>query len=122
MAKVDQFPAVFAQLKGMLKHFEAQLSVQADEPEQYSLAAPNAKQPHKPELFAMVQIRKNYVSYHLIPVYTFPALLDEASPDLKRRMQGKSCFNFTALDDVTLGELAHLTERSFKQIKQHDAL
>ena len=33
------------------------------------------------------------------------------SPELRRRMQGKSCFNFTKVDDGLFDELADLTER-----------
>jgi hypothetical protein len=122
MTPTDHFPAVFAQLKSMLQHWEAQLIVQVNEPDQYSVAVGNAEQPHKGELFAMVQIRKNYVSYHLLPVYSFPTLLDEVSPALKKRMQGKSCFNFTALDAATLNELTSLTERGFKRFIHSTAL
>ena len=32
---------------------------------------------------------------------------------LRRRMQGKSCFNFTRQDDVLLGELETLTAAGF---------
>jgi hypothetical protein len=110
---------VFAQLKGMLQRWEAQLIVQVNEPDQYSIAVGNPEQPHRPELFAMVQIRKNYVSYHLLPVYTFPALLDDVSPKLKKRMQGKSCFNFTVLDEATLNELTRLTDRCLERFIHH---
>ena len=44
--------------------------------------------------FGGVQIKKNYVSYHLMPVYAFPDLLDGLSPELKKRMQGKSLLQF----------------------------
>jgi hypothetical protein len=121
MTKTD-VDRTLAQLKNMLQRFETQLIVQADEPDRYSVAIPNAAQYHKGELFAMVQIRKNYVSYHLLPVYTFPALLDNVSPALCKRMQGKSCFNFTTLDAATLGELTHLTERSYERFTHHDVL
>jgi hypothetical protein len=34
------------------------------------------------------------------------------SPGLRKRMQGKSCFNFTKLDEELFAELAVLTERT----------
>jgi hypothetical protein len=43
-----------------------------------------------------VQIKKNYVIYHLMPVYLNPGLLEGMSPGLRKRMQGKSCFNLPA--------------------------
>ena len=61
--------------------------------------------------FGGVEIKKNYVSAHLIPVYAHPELLDEASDALKARMQGKSCFNFKKLDEPMLAELGRLIDR-----------
>jgi hypothetical protein len=58
-------------------------------------------------------VKKRYVSYHLMPVYVNPALLDGLSPALKARMQGKSCFNFTKVDPALFEELAALTQAGF---------
>jgi hypothetical protein len=55
------------------------------------------------------RIGKTYVSYYLMPVYGLPALLADISPELRRRMQGKSCFNFTHVDETLFAELAALT-------------
>lgn len=76
-----------------------------------SLRRPGAK---AHDFFAGVKTNKDRVSYFLKPVYTYPELLDGLSPGLRRRMQGKSCFNFAAVDEALLGELAALTERSFR--------
>jgi hypothetical protein len=46
-----------------------------------------------------------------MPVYAFPDLLSDVSPELRRRMQGKSCFNFARVDEPLLRELADLTDR-----------
>jgi hypothetical protein len=35
------------------------------------------------------------------------------SPELKKRMQGKSCFNFTTPDEKLFKELAKLTKAGF---------
>jgi hypothetical protein len=67
----------------------------------------------KPLWFGAVQVKKNYVSYHLMPVYLNPALLETVSPGLLKRMQGKSCFNFTSSDAQLFRELAELTEAGF---------
>jgi hypothetical protein len=64
--------------------------------------------------FGGVQTRKRYVSYHLMPVYVFPELLDDVSAELKKRMQGKSCFNFTRVDQRLFHELAQLTEKGYQ--------
>ncbi len=63
--------------------------------------------------FAGTRVGKNYVSYYLMPVYGRPQLLTGISPELRRRKQGKSCFNFSAIDEPLMAELEALTARSF---------
>ena len=72
--------------------------------------------------FGAVGERKNYVSYHLMPVYAFPDLLKKVSPELKARMQGKSCFNFKEVDDKLFAELARLTEEGYQRFKEEKLL
>ena len=64
--------------------------------------------------FAGVVPNKNYVSFYMLPIYTWPRLLDGMSPALRKRKQGASCFNFSAVDEDQMAELAALTERSFQ--------
>ena len=73
----------------------------------------NPRMPGQPMWFGGVQRMKNYVSYHLMPVYSHAALAATIPPDLKKRMQGKSCFNFKAVDDALLTELAALTAEGY---------
>ena len=63
--------------------------------------------------FAGIRPGKRYVSYYLMPIYGRPELLDGISPELRRRLQGKSCFNFSAVDESLMAELEDLTKRSF---------
>ena len=60
---------------------------------------------------AGVRPGKRYVSFYLMGVYAQPELLDGMSPALRARMQGKSCFNFSRVDEPLLAELATLTDR-----------
>jgi hypothetical protein len=48
-----------------------------------------------------------------MPIYVKPHLLDDVSPALRKRMQGKSCFNFAKVDDPLLAELEALTKRGY---------
>lgn len=48
-----------------------------------------------------------------MPVYMFPKLRDSMSPQLKARMQGKSCFNFKAMDEALFQELEKVTAEGF---------
>jgi hypothetical protein len=67
---------------------------------------------------AWVQIGKNYVSFHHLGVYARPELLKSVSPELRARMQGKSCFNFKAPDPTLFAELEDLTARAFDAFRK----
>ena len=62
---------------------------------------------------AWVEFGKNYVGFHHMAVYARPDLLKDISKKLKARMQGKSCFNFTSVNEVLFAELEELTVRAF---------
>ena len=64
--------------------------------------------------FGAVRLGKRYVSYDLMPAYVDPSLLDGISPALLKRMQGKSCFNLTRIDEDLIGELPELTKRGYQ--------
>jgi hypothetical protein len=72
--------------------------------------------------FGAVQIKENYVSFHLIPVFVNPKLLEGISPELQKRMQGKSCFNFKEIDKSFLTELSDLTKKGFEFYKKNKML
>jgi hypothetical protein len=114
------FPVVFARLRAILQEYAcAPLKADPDEPGNYTLTGPaSAFTRGRPLWFGAVQIKKSYVSYHLMPVYAFPELLEEISPELKKRMQGKSCFNFTRVDEALFAELAALTGRGVQRFRQ----
>lgn len=118
MATTPDFPTVFDQLKAVLKPYEPRLSVTANDSEGYSLDTHQLGPNKKPMFFGEAVIKKNYVSFHLMPVYVHPELLEGISDGLRKRMQGKSCFNFKALDEDTLAELRQLTERGFEAFRK----
>jgi hypothetical protein len=108
------FPAVFAALKKILNPYEKHLSVVRYKPEFYYLETLLPCYKGKPVCFGAVRMGKNYVSYYLMPVYMNPELRKRISPELKKRMQGKSCFNFKEIDPVLFRELTALTAAGFK--------
>ena len=71
---------------------------------------------------ARTQIKKKYVSFYLMPVYVNPKLLERISTGLKKRMQGKSCFNFKTIDKQLMDELAGLTKKGFEIYKKEKML
>jgi hypothetical protein len=114
----NNFPVIFNHLKTILQELVPPLTVQANTPENFSLSTPESSKYQKGFFFGAVQIRKNYVSYHLMPIYMYPDLLVGISDRLKKRMQGKSCFNFTILDEGLFEELAQLTTAGIERFRQ----
>lgn len=106
---------VFADLRALMAPYAPRLDAKKDTDQELYLDTRVPQKNKKPAFFGAVQLKKAYVSYHLMPVYAQPELLAGLSPALKARMQGKSCFNFTASDAVLLGELAALTRAAFER-------
>jgi hypothetical protein len=119
MAEKADFQSVFDRLKSILQRYQDPLIITVDDSDRYFLDAP---QRTKLEAFAGIHKRKQYVSLYLMPVYTDPSLLDGVSDELKKRMQGKSCFNFRKIDENLMTELAELTERGFANFRAENNL
>jgi hypothetical protein len=107
------FPAAYAALKNLLAPYEKELQVMPGEPGRYWLETRCAAYKGKPLFFAGVSLNKNYVSYYFMPIYVRPELGKNLSPELKKRQQGKCCFNFVAPDPVLFRELAELARAGF---------
>jgi len=122
MPNTTQFPLVFMRLKSLLEPYAPVLVVAADTAEVYYLNTHYVERYHKEVFFGAAQIKKNYVSYYLMPVYMCPDLLADLSPRLRKRMQGKSCFNFTAIEEDLLAELAQLTQQGAERFRQEALL
>lgn len=98
----DQFPALFQRLRALYAEHETAGVLLRDEPTVYSLGTHQVRKDSYRAWFGGVEIRKNYVSVHLMPVCLHPDLLNGLSPALPRRMQGRACFNFMSIDEVAL--------------------
>jgi hypothetical protein len=116
-AKTD-FTPVFGALRQLLQRFVSKdLVVQVDKPGDYHLECTSILHRKKPLYFAGVRTNKNYVSFHLLCAYFNPDLVKSISPALKKRKQGKACFNFTQVDPDCFAELERLTRESLKEFK-----
>ena len=120
MSPQNDFPIVFEELKQMLKPYASRLTITADTPKAYSLDGPYSEKWKKTLFFGSAQIKKNYVSFYLMPVYMFPELLRRISPELKRHMQGKSCFNFKKIEPELFKELSALTRSGYEQFNKEE--
>ena len=108
MADLD---AVHARLREILAPYRESLAVTKDGPGGVTLEVPGLE--GKPWGYvAGTRLGKRYVSYYLMPVYESPGAIEGMSAELRKRMQGKSCFNFTTIDERLFSELADVTART----------
>ena len=120
MPTKNDFTLVFEQLKRILEPYAKNLKVKADTPDTYYLDGPYSATWKKELFFGSAQIKKNYVSFYLMPVYMYPELLIEVSPELKKHMQGKSCFNFKTVEPALFEELATLTRKGAEKFREEN--
>ena len=92
---------VFNELKSILAPYAQTLDAKKDDESELYLDTQHIQKNKKP---------LSFVSFHLMPVYVKPELLEGISPELKARMQGKSCFNFKEVDKVLFKQVAALTK------------
>ena len=104
------FTEVFEQLKSIFKPYAKKMDVSNDNEKCYMLNTRHLMKNKQPLCFGGVRLGKNYVSFYLMSVYASPDMLKNMSPELRKRMQGKSCFNFKEVDKQLFGELKELTK------------
>jgi hypothetical protein len=100
---------VYEALCAILKPYEKKLKKKMYAEDFYYLETHEPVYRGKPMCYGGVRLGKQYVSYYLMSVYAAPELVRNMSPELKKRMQGKSCFNFTKVDEALFAELKALT-------------
>ena len=120
MPAQNDFPLVFEHLKSILKPYAKKLTIKHDVAGHFYLDAPYSEKWQKELFFASTQIKKNYVSFYLMPVYMCPDLLKDISPELKKHMQGKSCFNFKKIEKPLFEELSQLTKQGFERMMKEN--
>lgn len=120
MPKQTDLQATFSKLKEILQPYESKLIVVTDTNNHYALETAHVMKNKRRLYFAGIKIGKNYVSYYLMPAYACPELRNDISPELRKRMQGKSCFNFSQPDEKLFKELAKLTRLGFKRFTSKD--
>lgn len=111
----ESFQKIFEALKPVFEEYAGRLAIQVDKPGEYFLETKTAMRKGQRFQFGGVKIGKAYVSFHLMPIYMNPKLQAAISPDLKKRMQGRSCFNFTSINPNQIAELKRLTKAGFDE-------
>jgi hypothetical protein len=111
--KAAGFATVEARLREILEPLRSKLVATRDQPGDLALEIPGLE--GKPWGYvAGIRRGKRYVSYYLMSAYADPMVMASMTPELRRRMQGKSCFNFTHVDEPLFAELGRITETTFE--------
>jgi hypothetical protein len=131
------FIAAFEALRAILARHAASLRLVHNSDTNYYLETKTPAYRGKPICFGAVRLGKNYVSYHLMAVYSAQAcvtpkkgsseekivgaaskLARGMSAELRKHMQGKSCFNFKRPEPELFAELAAITDAGFEGYKR----
>jgi hypothetical protein len=107
------FAGAYDALQKMLATYEKNFNVMPNKAGRYWLETKHPAYKGKPLLFAGVSLHKSYVSYYFMPIYVKPELAKNLSPELRKRKQGKCCFNFAAPDAALFKELKQLTRTGY---------
>ena len=75
------------------------------------------KKPKKTYIAGTIQ-QKNYVSFYLTAIYSHSDLFKNISPDLKKYLKGKSCFNFNKLTQDILQEIEDVLKLGINKYKE----
>jgi len=108
MERKKEFTEVFRKLKAILQPYAKDMEVVQDDANGYFLNTHHLMKNKRPLCFGGARVGKNYVSFYLMSVYVTD--VEMTSSELKKRMQGKSCFNFKTVDESLFRELAKLTK------------
>ena len=122
--KADLLPETFAALKKIYKPFEKRCHVVTDTETTYYLESKAPVFRGKPICVGMVRMGKGRVAFHMMALYCFADMKKQLSPELKKRMQGKQCFNFSKPDAALFAELSKLAGegmKRFAEIKDFEA-
>ena len=70
-----ELAAVFVELRKIMAPYAAKLNATKDDELELYVDTRHIQKNKKPLLFGAIQVKKSYVSYHLMPVYLKPELL-----------------------------------------------
>ena len=75
------------------------------------------KKPQKTYIAGVIQ-QKNFVSFYLSAVYSHPEIFKDISPDLKKVLKGKSCFNISKATPQLFDEIEIVLKKGIEKYKE----
>lgn len=102
---------VFNTLYQLLVPYLEYLSVTEKSAEYFYANSRLTDDKNKPIFFAMIKAKADQTTFHFMPLYCFPYLLDSISDDLRKQLKGKSCFNFKQINEPLSDELSALLKQ-----------
>ncbi|MFX1419149.1 MAG: DUF1801 domain-containing protein [Promethearchaeota archaeon] len=75
------------------------------------------KKPQATYIAGVIQ-QKNYVSFYFSPIYSHPDIFKNVSPELKKFLKGKSCFNINKTTPQIYKEIEDILKTGIDKYKE----
>lgn len=79
------------------------------------------RKPQQMYIAGVIQ-QKNYVSFYFTPIYSHAEEFKDISPELRKFLKGKSCFNINKTTPPLLEEIEHVLKKGIDKYKEIDWL
>ncbi len=111
MAAAQGLAAVEARLQAILEPYRSRLEPATI----YGMTTLRRTGARAHDWFAFVKPASKHVGFFLMPMVTWPDVLDGCSPALLKARTGKSAFTFRTLDEELARDLEALVARSYER-------
>ena len=119
---MQNLTSIFDQLKALVIHYTPPLIATFDEPTRYDLYSKKNifafGKPRTEVFFAGVAIKKNFVGFYFMPIYSHPQQFENIPAELKKTLKGKSCFHIKKTSPELLQHIQNLLKQGFEVYKQ----
>ena len=75
------------------------------------------RKPQQMYIAGVIQ-QKNYVSFYFTPIYSHADEFKDISPELRKFLKGKSCFNITKTTPLLLEEIEQVLKKGIDKYKE----
>jgi hypothetical protein len=115
---MNQLPEIFQCLKSILEPYTKDMVLHKDQPEEFYLNLQHQRADGYQYFFGSVKIKKKDVGFYLMALYFYPEMLETVSENLKKHLNGKTCFHFKKLEPELFAELENLTARGYARFQK----